>query len=231
MPAKWFRPARFARRLLLFVATLALAAFVNGSVQPALGTAVRNDSILSYEDAYNRAGQEGKPIFVLFTSQAKPAELQQLQSKGLLNDYLVVVADKNTEAGRKAFSMFNITGNDGVSVVEKNRQWQFARYERKLSSDELTKVAETCRNAAGYPTADPLVSTSAYVTPGQTGTAPAQSNYVMPGGQPVQQMQFYPAMGGCSGGSCGGGVIYGGAPVYGGGVSFGGGCANGSCGR
>src|SRR5262245_39225989 len=125
MPAIRFRPARLVRRLLLFVATLALAAVAHGSV----GTTVtRNDSVLnSYEDAYNRAGQEGKPIFVLFTSQAKPAELQQLQTKGLLNDYLVVVADKNTEAGRKIFATFNFQAADGVSVVERNRQWQFAR--------------------------------------------------------------------------------------------------------
>ena len=187
----------------MFVAKLALAALAHGSLQPVVGTAAaRNDSVLnSYEDAYNRAGQEGKPIFVLFTSQAKPDELQQLQSKGLLNDYLVVVADKNTEAGRKIFATFNFQSADGVTVVERSRQWQFVRYERKLTGEELTKVAGSCRHAVGYPTADPLISTSTYVAPGQPQAIP-QSNYVMPGGQPIQ-MQFYPVMGGRASGGCG----------------------------
>src|SRR5215207_9066388 len=98
----------------------------------------RAGSVLtSYDDAYNRAGQEGKPILVLFTTQAQPSEIQDLRSKGLLSDFLVVVADRSTDAGRKIFSMFNMQASEGVSVVEKTRQWQFARYDRKLNGDEL----------------------------------------------------------------------------------------------
>src|SRR4051794_33062416 len=63
--------------------------------------------LTSYDDAYFRAGQEGKPIFIFFTTQGQPAELQQLLLRGLLNDYLVVVADWNSAAGRKVFAQFN----------------------------------------------------------------------------------------------------------------------------
>src|SRR5688572_16336779 len=158
-------PGPFVRRSVLFVATLALAMLPSqGSVGQTTVTNVnRNDSILtSYEVAFNRAGQEGKPIFVLFTSQSQPAELQTLQSQGLLNDYLVVVADRNTDEGRKVFAAFNWTANDGVSVIERNRQWQFARYERKLDTNELAQVANSCRFAVGYPTFDALANVSAY---------------------------------------------------------------------
>src|SRR3954469_20399143 len=128
----------------------------------------RAGSVLtSYDDAYNRAGQEGKPILVLFTTQAQPSELQSLRSQGLLNDYLVVVADRNTDAGRRVFAEFNWQAPEGVSVIERNRQWQFARYERKLNGDELSRVANACRGAVGYPTFDVLASNVAAYPPPQ----------------------------------------------------------------
>jgi hypothetical protein len=200
----------------LYVASFALMVLSQVSL-PAQTTDVnRAGSVLtSYEEAYSRAGQEGKPILVLFTSQSQPGELQSLRSNGVLNDYLVVVADRNTDAGRKIASTFNFTAPEGVSVIERTRQWQFARYEHKLNSDELTKVATACRTAAGYPTFDPLASNvSAYPPPAQGQAAqpvagqPMQMQYVQP------NFQMIWGGGGCPGGNCGGG-----------------GCANGRCGR
>jgi hypothetical protein len=172
----------------------------------------------SYEDAYNRAGQEGKPILVLFTTQSQPSELQALRSNGLMNDYIVVVADRNTDAGRKIASTFNFTAPEGVSVIERTRQWQFARYEHKLNGEQLTKVATACRTAAGYPTFDPLAANvSAYPPPAQ-GQAGQPAGAQPAGVQPtIQYFQpTFPMMwgGGCPGGNCGSG-----------------GCANGRCGR
>ena len=124
----------------------------------------RSGVLTSYDDAYYRAGQEGKPIFILFTNQTHPTELRQLQSQGVLNGYLVVVADWNTESGRKIFAQFNMKA-EGVTVIERNRQWQFARYERKLNSDELTRVANACLTAVGYPTVDVLQANFAAYPP------------------------------------------------------------------
>jgi hypothetical protein len=212
------------KELVLFAVSLALVVLSQVSIPAQTNDLNRAGAVLtSYDDAYNRAGQEGKPILVLFTTQAQPSELQSLQSKGLLNDFLVVVADRNTDAGRRIFATFNWQAPEGVSVIERTRQWQFARYERKLNGDELTRLASACRNVAGYPTFDPLSSNvSAYPPPaqgkpGQPGI-PGQPGMAVQG-QPVQpgvQYMPYPMMwgGGCSGGSCGGG-----------------GCRGGRCGR
>ena len=165
----------------------------------------------SYDDAYNRAGQEGKPIFILFSTQAQPSELQELKAKGLLNDFLVVVANRNTEVGRGIFTMFNWQAPEGVSVIERGRQWQFARYERKLTGEELARVATACRGATGYPTVDVLANNVANYPP------TAQTQFALPQ-QPVQQgmssgnfsgyqpIQFQPMpMFGGFGGNCIGG--------------------------
>jgi len=210
---------RIKEVVVLYFASFALIVLSQASI-PAQATDLnRASSVLtSYDEAYNRAGQEGKPIIVLFSSQSQPGELQSLRSKGLLNDFLVVVADRSTDAGRKIFSTFNMQAPEGVSVVEKTRQWQFARYDRKLNGDELVRLAENARNAAGYPTFDPLAgNVSAYPPPaqGQPGQ-PAVGG--MPGvpGVPYQpDMQYYQPYplswgGGCAGGSCGGGSCRGG---------------------
>jgi hypothetical protein len=217
----------------LYVASLALVVLSQVSSPAPPNDLNRAESILtSYEDAYNRAGQEGKPILVLFTSQSQPSELQAMKSLGLLDNHLVVVADKNTDAGRRVFANFNWQAPEGVSVVDRTRQWQFARYERKLSGEELTRVVNATRDAAGYPTVDVLATNvSAYPPPAQGQAAQPQGGAVTVQGQPgvpyaQPTMQFQPMMyppmgfgGGCAGGSCGGGF---------GGFS-GGGCAGGRC--
>jgi len=171
----------------------------------------RSGMLTSYDDAYIRAGQEGKPIFILFTNQAHPTELRQLKSQGLLNSYLVVVADSNTESGRKIFTQFNMKAGEGVSVIERNRQWQFARYERKLNSDELTRVANACLTAVGYPTVDVLQGNFAAYPPTVQNQG---SQHALPS-QPVQpsvpiegfpqfqpQFQPMPMFGGFGAGGC-----------------------------
>lgn len=212
----------------MYVASLALIALSQVSSPAQTTDQNRAGTVLtSYDDAFNRAGQEGKPILVLFTNQSQPSELNALRSNGLLSDFLVVVADRSTDAGRKVFSMFNMQAPEGVSVVEKTRQWQFARYDRKLNGDELARVAANSRNAAGYPTFDPLAGgVSAYPPPAQGQVAqpgqPAVPGQPAIGGVPGVQypqampMQYFqpsfPMMwgGGCAGGSCGGGGCRGG---------------------
>ena len=166
----WLFPhVRIKEVVVLYVASLALMVLSQVSIPAQSMDLHRTDSVLTnYDDAYTRAGQEGKPILVLFTTQSQPSEIQDLRSKGLLNDFLVVVADRSTDAGRRIFSMFNMQSPEGVSVVEKTRQWQFARYDRKLNSDELARVAANSRNAAGFPAFDPLAGgVSAYPPPAQ----------------------------------------------------------------
>jgi hypothetical protein len=210
----------------LFAVSLVFAVLSQISLPAQTNDLNRAGTVLtSYDDAYNRAGQEGKPIFVLFTTQAQPSELQQLQSQGLLNGYLVVVADRNTDAGRKIFGEFNWQAPEGVSVIERNRQWQFARYERKLNGDELARVANACRGAVGYPTFDVLQgNVAAYPPPAQAQAGqpmqhgvPSQPGMPYGGGYAGGQFQQFQPMGGfgggCPGGNCGSG-----------------GCANGNCG-
>lgn len=196
----------------MYFASLALMVLSQVSVPAQTTDANRAGTVLtSYDDAYNRAGQEGKPILVLFTTQSQPAELQSLRSQGLMNDYLVVVADRNTDAGRKIAATFNFNAPEGVSLIERTRQWQFARYEHKLSSEELTKLATACRTASGYPTFNPLASNVSAYPP------PAQGQGAQPGaavqGQPMQVYPQFQMLGGCANGNCGGG-----------------GCASGNCG-
>jgi hypothetical protein len=194
----------------LYGVSLALVVLLQHSLPAETNALNRKEVLTNYDDAYNRAGQEGKPIFVLFTTQTQPAELQQIRSQGLLNDYLVVVADRNTEDGRKIFAQFNWQAGDGLSVIERNRQWQCARYERKLSSDELARVANACRNAVGNAVVDVLASNvAAYPPPAQVqfGQPPQVVQPVMPNGgyQQFQPMQFQPmpmfgGFGGCTSG-------------------------------
>ena len=197
----------------MFAVTFALAVMSPVSVPAQTNDANRNGSVFtSYDDAYNRAGQEGKPILVLFSTQAQPSELQTLKTKGLLNDFLVVVADRNTEAGKRVFAAFNWQAPEGVSVIERTRQWQFARCERKLNGDDLAKLASACRNATGYPTFDPLApNVSAYPPPAQGNPAQPQAGVVQPG-VPYNQFPMMIGGGGCPGGNCGSS------------------CANGNCG-
>ena len=196
----------------MFVVSLALIVLFPGS-GPAPAIELNRAGLVhtSYDDAFNRAGQEGKPIFVLFSTQPQPSELQELKAKGLLNDFVVVVANRNTEIGRGIFAMFNWQANEGVSVIERGRQWQFARYERKLSSDELARVATSCRGAVGYPTVDVLApNVAAYPPPAQPQNVLPQQLVQpgMPSGsfQGYQPVQFQPMpMFGSFGGSCIGG--------------------------
>jgi len=206
------RPVR-SKESDLYAVSLALVVLTQIPLQTETNQINRSGVLTSYDDAYHRAGQEGKPIFILFTTQAQPTELQQLQSQGLLNRYLVVVADRNTDSGRKIFAQFNMNAPEGVSVIERNRQWQFARYERKLNSEELTRVANACLTAVGYPTVDVLQGNfAAYPPPvqSQSGQPALPSQPVQPSvpfeSYPQFQPQFQPmpmmfgGFGGCTSG-------------------------------
>lgn len=174
----------------MYAVSLALVVLSQTPPSTATNQIDRMGMLTNYDDAYHRAGQEGKPIFILFTNQKQPTELKQLQSQGLLNGYVVVVADRNTESGRKVFTQFNMNGSEGVSVIERNRQWQFARYERKLNSDELTRVANACLTAVGYPTVDVLQGNFAAYPPAQSQGGQS----ALPGQpvQPIAPVQIYP---------------------------------------
>jgi hypothetical protein len=213
--AAWCLPVR-SKESDLYAFSLALVVFSQISLPAETNLINRSGVLTSYDDAYYRAGQEGKPIFILFTSQAQPTELRQLQSQGLLDGYLVVMADRNTESGRKIFTQFNMTALEGVSVIERNRKWQVARYERKLNSDEIVRVANACLTAVGDRTIDVLQANfSTYPPPVQSQVVqPAMPSQLVQPSVPFEsfpqfQPQFQPM------------------PMFGGFGAFGGGCAGG----
>jgi hypothetical protein len=127
-----------------------------------------NGWLTSYADAYHRAGVEGKPVLVVFSSRAESVEkLAELANRpGLENDFIPVFASKLTPAGQKIFSTFNIKGPEACVVVDRTLRWQYCRYERALNRSEFDYLLANARLASGIPQVDILATrTQTYYPP------------------------------------------------------------------
>ncbi|HVJ82666.1 MAG TPA: hypothetical protein VNC50_16480 [Planctomycetia bacterium] len=140
-----------------------LAIALSGGAAPAPAVAWTTD----YAAAYERSKLENKPILVVFTNAADKAEgvadLAAVADR--VRDFVPVFASKRSTVGQSLYSLFAINGDEATVVVEKNRAWQFCRYERKLSRNELDTVLKNTASASGAPVADPLGGKSYYFNP------------------------------------------------------------------
>lgn len=110
-----------------------------------------------WQTDYGKALKLGKdrdvPVFVYFGEEV-PADVAK-NLEAWAKDFILVKAVKNTPAGDKLFRLFEMS-NAGCAVVERTQKWQFARYERQLSAEELETVFRATKGASGEPTVDVL---------------------------------------------------------------------------
>lgn len=146
-----------------------------------------------YAEASKLAKSQNKPVLVYFKNDKAAAGAKQAieVDQKLLDPFVLVMADRSTQAGEKLFKMFEMSGDHGLVVVERGQDWQFCRYERQLDSDELTEVLRQTSQAVGKPATDKLPNvpeikgerTSFYPpadgSPAQ-GVAPTSGNWMLP---------------------------------------------------
>lgn len=106
-----------------------------------------------YAEALQAAKQQDKPLFIDFTSaKTTNVSADRFARIGDLTDNFVLLrANKNTPAGAKLFKMFEIDGDNGAVVVEREQKWQYSRYQRDLNQDELTTLLTKTSTAKGKP--------------------------------------------------------------------------------
>lgn len=115
-----------------------------------------------WQSDYGKALKLGKerdvPVFVYFTDNDSTEQFASLAD--LTKDFVLVKAVKNTPAGDKVFKLFEMEQSQGCAVVERTQSWQYARYERQLSTSELETVLRRTKAASGEPTVDVLQTVS-----------------------------------------------------------------------
>lgn len=108
-----------------------------------------------WHDSYAKALKEAKkrdvPVLVYF-SESEPGAVYDKASE----DFVLVKAIKSTPQGDEIYKLFNKSSVDGCSVIERTQEWQFSRYDRKLSDSEVQRLLEQTKGATGVPTADVL---------------------------------------------------------------------------
>jgi len=116
--------------------------------------------LTNYAEGYEASKKADKPIFVYFTDSGRDQNWKApFEGKNELTDnYVLVVADKNTKEGAEIFKTFENEGTKGAVVIERGREWQYFRTERELNSDDLTKVLTECKAAKGKPAPSVLSS-------------------------------------------------------------------------
>lgn len=129
--------------------------------------------LTDYSKAFELSKSADKPIFVYFTDSAQDKNWEnRFDGLGELTDrYVTVVADKSDKGSSELFKSFEIAGNHGAVVVERDRQWQYFRTARELNKTDLTKVLTDCKEAKGKPAASVLTSvSSSEEIPASTGS-------------------------------------------------------------
>lgn len=107
-----------------------------------------------YKAALQIAKEEDKPIFVYFSNLestlARKAKFDQVEN--LAAQFVLLRADRATNEGSELYRLFEIKSDDGCVIVDRTQQWQYCRFEQKLSSDEIATVMAKTTGAAGKPT-------------------------------------------------------------------------------
>lgn len=146
-----------------------------------------------YREATKLAKSLNKPVLVYFKNAKAGPQTDAVEvDPRLLDPFVLVMADRSTDAGAKLFKMFEMAGDHGVVVVERDQNWQFCRYERKLQSNELAEVLKQTSQAQGKPATDKLASVpetaserTSYYPPAEGGNAPVDAaqhnmNWMLP---------------------------------------------------
>lgn len=109
----------------------------------------RVDWHTDYAQAWSDAQLHDKPIFALFTNGGSPPAPADLGP--LAQQFVLLVADKGRPAGRSLFDLFEMAGDGGCVVIERSLRWQYCRFERSLSTDELRQLLDKTQGAIGAP--------------------------------------------------------------------------------
>lgn len=117
-------------------------------------TAIGAEWQTDYGKALQLAKKRDVPVFVYFSDAEPGAAFDNLAT--LTEKFVLVKAVKNTAEGDKLFKIFEMPGNNGCSVVERTQEWQYSRYERKLSESELETVLKVSQGASGEPSQEVL---------------------------------------------------------------------------
>jgi tellurite resistance protein len=116
-----------------------------------------------YREAWEASQKQDKPILALFFNSAndRAATAKLMSFEELADRFIVLEADKSTPTGKEVFATFAVAADDACIVIERSRQWQYCRYDRKLSRDELQTVLSKTQSAKGKPEVDVLQSAAA----------------------------------------------------------------------
>lgn len=113
--------------------------------------------LTDYGKALARAKSQDKPVLVVLCETADHAVPVRFEKKDRLTDaFVLVFADKNTPAGQHLFDLFEVQGGQCYVVIEREQEWQYCRYDRRLSSSEFETLLKKAAKAKGKPDVDPL---------------------------------------------------------------------------
>lgn len=128
-----------------------------------------------YAKALDIAKQQDKPLFLYFTSeQGALANARFEPEQPALEPFVLVYANKSSIEGKKLFDLFSVAADQAYVVIERGQEWQYCRYERDLTPQELHQVLAETQHAVGKPDHDVLGTwTTSYYPPATNG----QQNY------------------------------------------------------
>lgn len=103
-----------------------------------------------YATALKEAKAQDKPLLVSFTNGDANADAK-FADQSKLDSFVLLKADKSTPEGAQLFTLFQMPGDHGVVVIERDGAWQFCRFERDLSASEIGHVLAQTATAKGKP--------------------------------------------------------------------------------
>lgn len=129
-----------------------------------------------YSKAWKAAKSQDKPILVYFADDEAPVvtDGKFLKYKPRADKFVLVRADRKSNEGKELYDMFEMSGRRGAVVIERNQEWQFARFERDLSENEVGTLLEKTTDAKGVPQST-VVLTNAETT--TLESAPSSGSY------------------------------------------------------
>lgn len=150
--------------------------FLVSLIMTLTGAAQAAPWLSDYKTALKQAKSEDKPIFVYFSDEPAQALKEKFNGQdSLLDQFVLLKADKATAQGQKLYKAFEIDGPRASVVIERDLDWQFCRYLRDLSKDEIRRVLKATTSAKGLPQVDVLAVSAREetITPTSSGS-PAQ---------------------------------------------------------
>ena len=105
-----------------------------------------------YATALEAAKAQDKPVLVVFGNGEVQTRETIAKTGELATRFVFVEGDKRTAEGQELFRLFEIDGDHGFVVVERSLQWQFCRFQRQLSREEIEVLLTKTSQAKGKPT-------------------------------------------------------------------------------